>query len=70
VTLLFGRGGPLKEGLPSIISPRPDKLQKTSKSFKLDHESRERFLKVQKAWEILSNLSSRTVYNSELRALR
>ncbi|XP_062168750.1 uncharacterized protein LOC133874879 [Alnus glutinosa] len=54
----------------AILNSHPSKLQKTSKSFKLDHESKERFLKVQRAWEILNNLSSRSVYDSEFRALR
>ncbi|XP_059453758.1 uncharacterized protein LOC132184224 isoform X1 [Corylus avellana] len=54
----------------AILNSHPDKLQKTSETSKPDHESRERFLKVQRAWEVLSNLSSRAVYDGELRALR
>jgi len=54
----------------AILNSHPDKLQKTSEASKPNHESRERFLKVQRAWEVLSNLSSRAVYDIELRALR
>lgn len=54
----------------AILNYHPDKLQKKSEIAGPDHELRERFLKVQRAWEILSNLNSRAIYDSELRASR
>lgn len=54
----------------AILNYHPDKLQNTSELSDHDHESGDRFLKVQKAWEILSNSRSRAVYDSELRASR
>ncbi|MBA0738244.1 hypothetical protein Gogos_011636 [Gossypium gossypioides] len=47
----------------AILNSHPDKLNS-------DHETGERFLRVQKAWEILSDPKSRTAYDSELRDLR
>lgn len=54
----------------AILNYHPDKLQKKSETASPDHELRERFLKVQRAWEILSNSNSRAIYDSELRASR
>ncbi|KAG6624688.1 DPH4 homolog [Carya illinoinensis] len=54
----------------AILNSHPDKLQKTSETSDPDQELRERFLKVQRAWEVLSNLRLRAVYDSELRDLR
>ncbi|KAK9270523.1 hypothetical protein L1049_026104 [Liquidambar formosana] len=54
----------------AILNSHPDKLQRTSETSGSDFESKDRFLKVQKAWEILSNSRSRAVYDSELRASR
>ncbi|KAJ7958139.1 DnaJ domain [Quillaja saponaria] len=54
----------------ALLNSHPDKLIKTPEASDPDKESRERFLKVQKAWEILSNSSSRVVYDSELRGSR
>ncbi|XWS24260.1 hypothetical protein CRYUN_Cryun28dG0085600 [Craigia yunnanensis] len=47
----------------AILNSHPDKLHS-------DHESGDRFLRVQKAWEILSDPKSRAVYDSELRDSR
>ena len=58
----------------AILNSHPDKLQKTtetwSRSSTTDLESGDRFLKIQKAWETLSDWRSRAVYDSELRAAR
>lgn len=48
----------------AILNSHPDKLQDT------ELESGDRFLKIQKAWETLSDPRSRAVYDSELRASR
>ncbi|EOY14517.1 hypothetical protein QUC31_000067 [Theobroma cacao] len=47
----------------AILNSHPDKLHS-------DHESGDRFLRVQKAWEILGDAKSRAVYDSELRISR
>ncbi|GMI78616.1 hypothetical protein like AT4G10130 [Hibiscus trionum] len=47
----------------AILNSHPDKLNS-------DYESGERFLRVQKAWEILSDPNLRTVYDRELRDSR
>ncbi|XWS14679.1 hypothetical protein CRYUN_Cryun35bG0029800 [Craigia yunnanensis] len=47
----------------AILNSHPDKLHS-------DHGSEDRFLRVQKAWEILSDPKSRAVYDSELRDSR
>ncbi|XVE55926.1 hypothetical protein DITRI_Ditri03aG0196400 [Diplodiscus trichospermus] len=47
----------------AVLNSHPDKLHS-------DHESGDRFLRVQKAWEILSDPKSRVVYDSELRDSR
>lgn len=54
----------------AILNSHPDKLEKIYETSNPEHESRERFLKVQRAWEVLSNLSSREVYDGELHTLR
>ena len=58
----------------AILNSHPDKLQKTtetwSRSSTTDLESGDRFLKIQEAWETLSDWRSRAVYDSELRAAR
>ncbi|XP_059638285.1 uncharacterized protein LOC132280168 [Cornus florida] len=54
----------------AILDSHPDKLQKASETSNPDHELGDRFLEVQRAWEILSNSSSRAVYDSELKALQ
>lgn len=48
----------------ALLESHPDKSQNTSET------SNKKFLKVQKAWEILSNSTSRFAYDSELRAKR
>ncbi|KAF5955645.1 hypothetical protein HYC85_008501 [Camellia sinensis] len=52
----------------AILDSHPDKLQKTSETSFPNHESGNRFLEVQRAWEILSNSKSRVAYDSELQA--
>ncbi|GMJ16164.1 hypothetical protein like AT4G10130 [Hibiscus trionum] len=47
----------------AILNSHPDKLNS-------DYESGERFLRVQKAWKILSDPNSRTIYDRELRDSR
>ncbi|CAK7347573.1 unnamed protein product [Dovyalis caffra] len=54
----------------AILNYHPDKLQNTHHTSDLKNESDDRFLKVQKAWEILGNSMSRGVYDSKVRALR
>ncbi|XP_057469583.1 LOW QUALITY PROTEIN: uncharacterized protein LOC130758634 [Actinidia eriantha] len=54
----------------SILDSHPDKLQKAPKADFPDHWLGNRFLAVQRAWEILSDSNSRVTYDSELRALR
>lgn len=54
----------------AALSLHPDKLLKTSETSSSDQTSSERFLKVQKAWEILSNSSSRSFYDNQLRSSR
>nr|DAD41225.1 TPA_asm: hypothetical protein HUJ06_015548 [Nelumbo nucifera] len=54
----------------AILSAHPDKLRRISEISDPDHESQERFLNIQKAWEVLSNSKSRAAYDCELRASR
>ncbi|KAI9071712.1 hypothetical protein K1719_046316 [Acacia pycnantha] len=55
----------------AILNLHPDKLLKTSDEMSSGHQtSGDRFLTVQKAWEILSNSTSRSVYDNELRGSR
>ncbi|KAI4314004.1 hypothetical protein L6164_026947 [Bauhinia variegata] len=54
----------------AIVNLHPDKLLKTSEASINDQAAGERFIKVQKAWEILSNSSSRLAYDNELRGSR
>lgn len=54
----------------AILNFHPDKLERIRETSNLDHDSGERFLKVQKAWEILGNSKSRSAYDFELRASR
>ncbi|OVA00460.1 DnaJ domain [Macleaya cordata] len=54
----------------AVLNSHPDKLQGITEISDLHHESQERFLKVQKAWEILSDSRTRAVYDRELRDSR
>ncbi|KAK7258062.1 hypothetical protein RIF29_32472 [Crotalaria pallida] len=55
----------------AALSLHPDKLLKSSEtSSSSDQTTEDRFLKVQKAWETLSNSSSRLFYDNELRSSR
>uniref|UniRef100_A0A5B7BDX6 Putative diphthamide biosynthesis protein 4 n=1 Tax=Davidia involucrata TaxID=16924 RepID=A0A5B7BDX6_DAVIN len=52
----------------AILNSHPDKLQRTSEISDPEQEPGDRFLEVQRAWEILSNSMSRPIYDNELRA--
>lgn len=54
----------------AILDSHPDKMQKASKTYIPDHELENRFLEVQRAWEVLSHPKSRASYDSDLRVLR
>ncbi|KAK7404353.1 hypothetical protein VNO78_05184 [Psophocarpus tetragonolobus] len=54
----------------ALLSLHPDKLLITSETSNSNQATGEGFLKVQKAWEILSNSSSRSFYDNELRSSR
>lgn len=54
----------------AILNYHPDKHQTTRESSKPEQESRNRFLELQRAWEILSDPTSRALYDNELRTLR
>ncbi|KAF5731698.1 DPH4 [Tripterygium wilfordii] len=54
----------------AILNFHPDKLVKTNEMVNPSEESGDRFLKVQKAWEILSNSMSRALYDNELQGSR
>ncbi|GAB4842270.1 hypothetical protein Ancab_012238 [Ancistrocladus abbreviatus] len=54
----------------ALLNSHPDKLQTTFDMSNSSKELGDRFLKVQKAWEILSNSRSRTLYDIELQSLR
>ena len=54
----------------AILSLHPDKLLKSSDASGSNQTSGDRFLKVQKAWEVLGDSSSRLFYDSELRSSR
>ncbi|KAL6985351.1 hypothetical protein U1Q18_018727 [Sarracenia purpurea var. burkii] len=52
----------------AILDSHPDKLQKTPKTCVPELDNR--FLEVQRAWEVLGNSKSRAIYDSELWASR
>ncbi|KAA8528551.1 hypothetical protein F0562_035906 [Nyssa sinensis] len=54
----------------AILNSHPDKLQRKSEISNPDLVSGDRFLEVQRAWEILSDSRSRAIYDNELQALR
>lgn len=54
----------------SILNYHPDKLQKTPDISNSNNQPENRFLEIQRAWEILGNSKSREVYDIELQALR
>lgn len=54
----------------ALLNNHPDKLQNTSAVSHHENEQGASFLKVQKAWEILSNSKSRALYDQELQAFR
>lgn len=54
----------------AILNYHPDKHQTTSESSKPEHKFGNRFLEVQRAWEILADPRSRALYDNELQILR
>ncbi|KAK9111450.1 hypothetical protein Scep_018969 [Stephania cephalantha] len=54
----------------AVLNCHPDKLLWTKGVPEDHHELQQRFIKVQKAWEILSDSRSRAVYDDELQASR
>ncbi|KAK6118894.1 hypothetical protein DH2020_047347 [Rehmannia glutinosa] len=54
----------------AILNYHPDKLQMPSETSKPINESGNRFLEVQRAWEILADPKSRALYDNELRTFR
>lgn len=54
----------------AILNSHPDKFHKASETSTSDLESGDKFLKVQKAWEVLSDSRSRAVYNCGFQAAR
>ncbi|KAJ0970855.1 hypothetical protein J5N97_018814 [Dioscorea zingiberensis] len=54
----------------AILNSHPDKLLMKPKASQLDHELQERFLFVQKAWEVLSDPTSRANYDVKLQSSR
>ncbi|XP_043713809.1 DPH4 homolog [Telopea speciosissima] len=54
----------------AILTSHPDKLHGISEVSNSHHESQVKFLNIQKAWEVLSDSSSRAAYDSELQELR
>ena len=54
----------------AALSLHPDKLLKTSDTSSSDQAISEKFLKVHKAWEILSDATSRLIYDKELKNSR
>lgn len=54
----------------AILNYHPDKHQTTPESSKPEQEFGNRFLELRRAWETLSNPTSRALYDNELRTLR
>lgn len=54
----------------SILNYHPDKLQKTNDLCNSINLPDDRFLEIQRAWEILGNPTSRAVYDIELQTLK
>lgn len=54
----------------SVLNCHPDKLQTTSERGCADHSMANKFLMIQKAWEVLGDAKSRRLYDTELQASR
>ncbi|KAG9446700.1 hypothetical protein H6P81_012828 [Aristolochia fimbriata] len=54
----------------AVLDCHPDKVQCKLDSASTRDELKERFLEVQKAWEILSDSNTRAIYDKELKASR
>ncbi|KAK7269210.1 hypothetical protein RIF29_21928 [Crotalaria pallida] len=54
----------------AALSLHPDKLLKMSETSSDNQTAQDRFLKVQKAWEVLGDSSSRLCYDNEMRRSR
>ncbi|KAF8023132.1 hypothetical protein BT93_F0587 [Corymbia citriodora subsp. variegata] len=50
----------------SVLNYHPDKLQTTSERGCADHSMANKFLMIQKAWEVLGDAKSRRLYDTEL----
>ncbi|KAK9724840.1 hypothetical protein RND81_05G102200 [Saponaria officinalis] len=53
----------------ALLQSHPDKLHKSSNMTNVDEDVQNRFMKVQKAWETLSDPTSRALYDHKLRSL-
>ncbi|XP_058097081.1 uncharacterized protein LOC131242457 [Magnolia sinica] len=54
----------------AVLDSHPDKFQGKLETCNPEHGFQERFLQVQRAWEILGDSESRAVYDSELQVSR
>ncbi|WCJ35397.1 DNAJ heat shock N-terminal domain-containing protein [Euphorbia peplus] len=54
----------------AILNSHPDKLQNKDDTFADQIQLGDKFLKIQKAWEVLGNPTSRAAYDSDLRSSR
>ncbi|KAJ4845402.1 hypothetical protein Tsubulata_010586 [Turnera subulata] len=54
----------------AILNHHPDKQQSTDQALAPQNELGDRFLEIQKAWEVLGNSRSRAIYDSELGGIR
>ncbi|GAB2218314.1 hypothetical protein Droror1_Dr00001534 [Drosera rotundifolia] len=54
----------------ALVSFHPDKLHNASKAPGSGDEQKDKFYKVQKAWDVLSNSKTRALYDVELQSLR
>ncbi|KAK3043431.1 LOW QUALITY PROTEIN: hypothetical protein RJ639_002010 [Escallonia herrerae] len=52
----------------TILNSYPDKMQKATETSYPEHSTGDRFLEIQRAWELLGNIQS--LYDTKLRALR
>ncbi|KAK3036983.1 hypothetical protein RJ639_030948 [Escallonia herrerae] len=54
----------------AILNSHPDKMQKAAETSYPEHGTGDRFLEIQRAWELFGNIQSRGVYDTKLWALR
>ncbi|KAK3040399.1 hypothetical protein RJ639_026804 [Escallonia herrerae] len=60
----------LEEIRTSYRSAILNKMQKATETSYPEHGTGDRFLEIQRVWELLGNIQSRGVYDTKLRALR